>query len=610
MGYRLKAGGRLSIRSRRFCDDMDKARLLVQGHTVPRERFRDPTQIVRGPGATPHSEILERRERMLLSVAKALSLLLSEDLHSSIGDAIRTLGEGVDADRVYIFEHHPSPTTGDTLTSQRYEWSRGEVEPQIDNPELQNMRFADMGFGRWMADLAEGKSVAGPVRTFPPSEQPLLEGQDILSLLVVPVQVAGSVWGFMGFDDCHSERDWSAAEEATLTAAAASIGEAFRRDRQQAALAESEERLRLALEAAEMGSWGLDLVAGTVTGSSKTVSLLGLPGTTSTWSLEELYRSLGGEVRRRVESSLAAASEGAVHVSAEFQAAKSGRWFRCVGRIALDNTGTPVRARGTIVDMTPEKLYEKRLVEAVEAAEASRAEAEEATRLKSALMANMSHEIRTPLTAILGYAEILSEEVADGTGDVAEYARLIDRGGRRLLNTLTSVLDLAQIEAGRRDLDLAIVDVRTVMEETVDLLRPAAQEKGLALDCELPDAPTYVRVDVAALGRVLTNLVGNAIKFTEEGMVRLALASEAGEAVVRVLDTGVGISEAFLPTVFEEFRQESEGHGRRFEGNGLGLAITHRLVEMLGGTIAVESAPGEGSTFTVRLPLVVEFEGH
>ncbi len=258
---------------------------------------------------------------------------------------------------------------------------------------------------------------------------------------------------------------------------------------------------------------------------------------------------------------------------------------------------------GTCTDVEAAHRHEAELVEAARVADRGRAEAEEAARMKSALLANLSHEIRTPLTSIIGFADILAEEPARRLPrEREEYARLIGQGGRRLLETLTSVLDLAQIEAGRRPLHPTRVDVGGVVRDTADLLRPHAEAKGLAFGCHLPGAPVVVWTDAGALSRILTNLLSNAVKFTPTGEVRVELAAEADRVTVRVADTGVGMSETFLPVVFDDFRQESEGLTRQYEGNGLGLAITRGLVEMLGGTVTVESRRGEGSTFTVRLP--------
>ena len=245
---------------------------------------------------------------------------------------------------------------------------------------------------------------------------------------------------------------------------------------------------------------------------------------------------------------------------------------------------------GILRDVSLQKAAEASLVAAREAAEA-------ATRLKSTILANMSHEIRTPLTAVLGYAELLAAEVPD---ELRTFAETIERAGRRLLDTLNSVLDLAQLEGGALEIDLAPLPLLAEAQAACEALRPLANQKGLTLTVD--GEPVGALADRAAIGRVLDNLVGNALKFTSAGRVSVRVGpSGDGGACLRVSDTGVGISDAFLPRLFTDFQQESEGHERAYEGNGLGLAITRGLVERMGGTIRVESEQGVGSTFTVNL---------
>ena len=236
-----------------------------------------------------------------------------------------------------------------------------------------------------------------------------------------------------------------------------------------------------------------------------------------------------------------------------------------------------------------------------EAEAEARARAEEMVQLKSTLLANMSHEIRTPLTAIIGFAQVLAEE-ADG--EAATFAEHIIQSGERLKATLSSVLDLAQLEAGALEVHLQQLDLCPFVSETAALLSPLAESKGLSFDVELPDYPVMTLLDERHLARVLQNLIGNAAKFTDEGALRVSVLAESEHALIAVADTGTGISEDFQRRMFEEFRQESTGLGRAYEGNGLGLSLTRRLTELMGGTISVESAVGEGSTFTVRFPIL------
>ena len=247
---------------------------------------------------------------------------------------------------------------------------------------------------------------------------------------------------------------------------------------------------------------------------------------------------------------------------------------------------------GMGIDISDRVAAEKALKEAKE-------EAEEMNQLKSVFLANMSHEIRTPLTSILGFADVLDEEVDGEAGRVVEMIR---ESGHRLKETLTSVLELARLERQATEVGTERCDLVERVEETLDLMQPQIASNGLDLEVQGPSEPISLQADPKVLHRVLTNLVSNAIKFTEEGRIYVAVEGEGTEAVLRVSDTGIGISDDFLDQIFDEFRQESEGLTRAHEGSGLGLTITQRLVEMMGGTIEAESTKGEGSTFTVRFP--------
>jgi signal transduction histidine kinase len=211
----------------------------------------------------------------------------------------------------------------------------------------------------------------------------------------------------------------------------------------------------------------------------------------------------------------------------------------------------------------------------------------------------MSHEIRTPLTSIIGFAEVLGDEVE---GQKGEMASLIHRSGMRLKQTLTSVLDLARLEEDEISLSVDRTALKEPIRETVNLLRPQVEDADLALRLDLPASSVTAVVDEAAFDRILTNLLTNAIKFTEGGHVTVALEAGPDTVTLSVADTGVGISESFLQRIFEAFEQESEGTMREYEGIGLGLTITKRLVDLMNGTIAVDSTKGEGTTVTVTLP--------
>jgi len=244
-------------------------------------------------------------------------------------------------------------------------------------------------------------------------------------------------------------------------------------------------------------------------------------------------------------------------------------------------------------DVTQQKEYEEQLREAKEAAE-------EADRLKTAMLANMSHELRTPLTAITGYAEMLSDSLE---GQPELFAKKIEHGSNRLSNTLDSVLDLSELEAGTRELERAPLDLADVVRDVTEMYRSDAEDASLSLTLKRPDGPVMTDSNETAVHRIADNLIENAIKFTPEGgEVTVRVQAETDAAVLEVEDTGIGIDEDALPQVFEAFRQESEGMDRKFEGTGLGLSIVKELVESLDGRIDLDTEKEEGTRFAVALP--------
>ncbi|MFQ5572207.1 MAG: response regulator [Rhodothermales bacterium] len=269
--------------------------------------------------------------------------------------------------------------------------------------------------------------------------------------------------------------------------------------------------------------------------------------------------------------------------------------------VTVEMRVTPITWKGhdaylaSLRDITAHKQLQDQLTAAKE-------EAEELARMKSAFLASMSHELRTPLTGIMGFADTLAKEIADAQH--SEFASMIKQAGERLLATINSVLDLSQLEAGTVKVNNKAVHVTHLVQEVLSLLEPLARKKGLSLGITTFCNETRVHVDKILLQRILDNLIGNAIKFTEEGSVIVEVDYDESHLIIRVKDTGQGIDPIFIPQLFDQFSQESEGLKRSHEGSGLGLAITKKLIEIMGGTISVESTLNVGSTFIISLPCV------
>jgi PAS domain S-box-containing protein len=239
----------------------------------------------------------------------------------------------------------------------------------------------------------------------------------------------------------------------------------------------------------------------------------------------------------------------------------------------------------------------------------ARRDAEAANSAKSQFLANMSHELRTPLNAIIGYSEMLQEEVAD-LGQTALVPDLgkIHTAGRHLLALINDVLDLSKIEAGKMELLLEDFDVQAMVDEVATTVRPLIDKNSNRLEVHCPPEVGGMRGDLTKVRQMLLNLLSNASKFTSDGRIDLEVARERDhgeeEVVFRVRDTGIGMTPEQQQRVFEAFSQAEASTSRKFGGTGLGLAISKRFCEMMGGGIELESEPGKGSTFTIRLPTV------
>jgi CheY-like chemotaxis protein/anti-sigma regulatory factor (Ser/Thr protein kinase) len=229
----------------------------------------------------------------------------------------------------------------------------------------------------------------------------------------------------------------------------------------------------------------------------------------------------------------------------------------------------------------------------------ARGEVNEVTQLKESFLENINHEFRTPITGIIGFAEILEDEVGD---EQREFVNMIERNGRRLMNTLNAVLDLAGLNNDEFDLSPAVFNIVDEAKLIIDGAREMAEQKGLFLKLETSRSEVIALADQVCFARVLQNLIDNSIKFTEAGGIIVEIDGDDRGVNIRVLDTGVGIERDSVGSVFDDFNRVSGQVTGSFEGVGIGLGITKRLVELMNGSITVESQRNEGSIFSITLP--------
>lgn len=247
-------------------------------------------------------------------------------------------------------------------------------------------------------------------------------------------------------------------------------------------------------------------------------------------------------------------------------------------------------------DITDRKIVEEETLRAKE-------KAEEMNRLKTNFLANMSHELRTPLVGILGFADLLNSELENS--DHKEMSETILKSGERLLSTLSNILNLSKIESGKTEVVLKKTNVHAILKSTAHLFSAAAKFKGIEIEYQLLPGELYLEVDENLISEVFNNLINNAIKFTDSGKITLrtrVIPEDSNKISIEVSDTGIGISQEHIGYIFEEFRQISEGFSRSFEGTGLGLTITKKFVELMNGTIRVDSEINKGTTFILEFP--------
>lgn len=340
-----------------------------------------------------------------------------------------------------------------------------------------------------------------------------------------------------------------------------------------------------------------------------------------------LPESLG---KRFTEHYRKAAATNLQVVSFETYYEPTERWLMVRGYPGIDGLSIFLQ------DFTERKQAEKQLLElnrdldnrvkdrtaqlasAMEEAETARVKAEDANRSKSEFLANMSHELRTPLNAIIGYSEMLEEDVASiGEDDFVPDLQKIQGAGKHLLGLINSVLDLSKIEAGRMELFLEDICVKTIMVEIINTIAPLAQKNGNQLAVSCPDDIGMLHADQVKLRQSLINLLSNACKFTEHGTITLAVEAtstanhqshEDNWLKFTVTDTGIGMTAEQMGKIFQAFTQADTSTTRKYGGTGLGLTITKQFISMMGGEVTVDSTYGQGTTFTLTLPQTVQVD--
>jgi len=375
--------------------------------------------------------------------------------------------------------------------------------------------------------------------------------------------------------------------------------------RTEAALRLSEERYALAVKGSNDGLWDWDTDNDRIYISPRFKEIAGISQADTVLDSSRMLSYVHHDDRARHLEALRSYLRG----DAEFYAAEHrmhgddgvDRWVLNRGIGQRDENGHVYRVAGSLTDITVRKEAEITLRHAKEQAEA-------ATRTKSQFLANVSHELRTPLNAIIGLAEMLREEAEESNDEeLSEPLRRIVSAGRHLLHLINDLLDLTKIEAGRLDLYIEDFHIPPMVHDVSTTARALASANDNTLTVQCEDDLGIMHSDITRVRQVLLNLLSNAFKFTEKGAVTLSVDRDSEPTgdwlVVNVEDNGIGMSEAQIERLFQEFTPADNSMTRKYGGTGLGLAISRRLCELLGGDIAVRSELNRGTTFTVRLPI-------
>lgn len=418
-----------------------------------------------------NEERLKQKDKLLSAVAKATTELLMhhEDLYMAMSKAFKTIGQAFEVDRIYLFENSYDEQQNKQLTSQRVEWCADCTDPQIDNPELQDVPYDIIP--EFTNTLFNNKPLIKHVKDMEPQTKAILEPQDIISILVLPININGELWGFIGFDECKKEREWTAIEKATFYSFAA-------------------------------------ITTGVIENNLKGKELL---------------------------------------------------------------------------------------------SEKQRAEA--ANKAKSEFLANMSHEIRTPMNGVIGFIDLLSHTELDE--EQKDFINEVKKSSEQLLTVINDILDLSKIEAGKIYLENTGFDVHSLIEDVALLTKSSLMNKEIEVNSLIySNVPRKVIGDAAKLKQILNNLTNNAVKFTDYGEITITAKSieeDNEHAIVSfiVRDTGIGIPEEKLESIFESFSQADSSSTRKYSGTGLGLSISKNLAGLMGGSLNIESKEGEGSVFSL-----------
>lgn len=542
-------------------------------------------------------EALRSREDILEVVALAAEQFLKTPAwEQTIQDVLARLGKTMKVSRVYIFENHIG-NDGAQLTSQRHEWAATGVAPQIAAPELQNVDWLASGFGRWVETLSKGQPLTGHVREFPEREREVLNPQDVKSMAVVPVFVGQQWWGFIGFDDCGNEREWSIAEVDALKVAAGTLGAAIQRNQSEDKLRESESRFR---ELSQQFHTLLEAITDPLTLLSPDLRVL--------WGNRSAVALTGGRVAdisgqhcHSLWHNSPTPCEGCPVVKS-FQTGKeeifrmesrAGRLWDLRAFPVMDERGEVNSVLSVASDVTEKINLE--------------VEARRVAHLASLgeLAAGVAHEINNPINGIINYAQILANKSKPESRE-NEIAGGIIKEGDRIAGIVKSLLSFAR--AGKAEKNP--VSISEILIDSLALTAAQMRKDGITLQTDIPPDLPGTLAHPQQIQQVFLNIINNAryaLNQKYQGVHKEKLLKIQGERVtidnrplIRIIfyDQGIGIPGDILDKVMNPFFSTKP----RGKGTGLGLSISHGIIADHGGKLSVESVEGSFTRVLVQLP--------
>jgi len=555
---------------------------------------------------------IEQQNNLLKAVNGMSAALLDPDIdkfEDSLLLSMSVMAKAVDVDRVCIWENHVRDEQ--LFCTLAYEWlGIDNVNQMTGNDMVMDVPYETIP--GWEEILSQGNFINRIVRNTPPKERAQLGFWGSLSIFVAPVFVHNTFWGYVGFDDCHRERLFTENEGLILCSASRMIASALIRNDITQSLRETAKRLEEAAEKANEANMLKNISIRSMESILNSIDALihtTVPGTGEFLFVNKYMKKILGRENDDLVGEycykLFHNADKMCSFCPSFQLDNEPGQV-IVWDEYMESLGIHVRHSDCYIDWpSGEKVHLQHAIDITELISA-REEAEQSSRSKSAFLAKMSHEIRTPMNAIMGMAELALRE--NDPGAIREHILTVKQASANLLSIINDILDFSKIESGRLQITPVNYLFSSLLNDVISIIRMRVIDSrirfSVIVDCNIPNA---LFGDEIRIRQILTNILGNAVKYTESGFVSLIVSKETMDEstinlIMGVADSGKGIKEEDIGNLFGEYVQVDVNENRGIEGVGLGLAITHSIVKAMGGDISVYSEWGKGSTFAVRLP--------